>query len=200
VSHGARTIYKAGKFGPFGWRSKCIPCNSILPSDHLRNGPPALSVYWVTAVYQFSDRGQTELHISCRPPKPTVLLPTTDSANQYTVRNRYTHKLLEGLTMAQRKTSGVKGRVYSRPVEARSSVARPFRGKKILAMLSASARILDSCASLVCLRILRGKPGFLSPVFNPDWYFEDGLFEEFMYPIFTIQALTYGVVAHRHSP
>jgi hypothetical protein len=51
-------------------------------------------------------------------------------------------------TVAQRKTSGVKGRVYSRTVEARSSVARRFRGKKILARPSASARILDACASL----------------------------------------------------
>jgi hypothetical protein len=50
--------------------------------------------------------------------------------------------------VAQRKTSGVKGRVQSRTVEARLSVARRFRGKKILARPSASARILDSCASL----------------------------------------------------
>jgi hypothetical protein len=51
-------------------------------------------------------------------------------------------------TVAQGKTSGVKGRVYSRTVEARWSVARRFRGKKILARPSTLARILDSCASL----------------------------------------------------
>jgi hypothetical protein len=96
VSQGARTIYKEGKFGPFGRRSKCIPCDSILASDHSSNRPAALSVYWVTAVYLFSGRRQTELTASSRPPKPTVLIPTTDLANQYTVRNWHTGQTVGG--------------------------------------------------------------------------------------------------------
>jgi hypothetical protein len=63
-------------------------------------------------------------------------------------------------TVAQRKTGGVKGRVYSRTVEARSSVARRFRGKKILARSSAAARILDSCASLDILEAVEGLKSF----------------------------------------
>jgi hypothetical protein len=96
AAFGARTIYKEGKFGPFGRRSKCIPCDSIMASHRSRSRLAALSVYWVTAVYQFSDRGQTELTTSSRPPKPTVLIPTTDLVNQYTVRNWYTAQTVGG--------------------------------------------------------------------------------------------------------
>jgi hypothetical protein len=100
AAFGARTIYKEGKFGPFGRRSKCIPCDSIMASDRSRSRLAALSVYWVTAVYQFSDRGQTELTTSSRPPKPTVLIPTTDLENQYTVRNWYTAQTVGGSALS----------------------------------------------------------------------------------------------------